>query len=599
MIKVSDYIIQRLVDYGVKDVFMISGGGAMHLNDSVGRNKNIQYICNHHEQASAIAAEGYARASGKLAVVIVTSGPGGTNTITGVIGQWLDSVPVLYISGQVKRETTIASCPDIPLRQLGDQEINIVDIVRSVTKYAAQIVDPLKVKWYLDKAVYLATHGRPGPVWLDIPLDVQGALVDEEMLYPSDSNFETEQKEHNEIQEKVRQTIQLLKAADRPVILAGHGIRIAKALDYFKEFVKKTGIPVVSSLNGCDLIATDHPCFIGRIGTIGSRAGNFAIQNADFLLSIGSRNNIRQIGYNWEMFARDAIKVIIDIDPAELQKPTVIPNLAIQADARDFLQEINQQLSNQILPNWNSWKNWCTKRKEKYPTLPPEYMDANHNVNPYLFIKRLSENMADDAVIVAGNGTACISLFQAVEVKEGQRIIWNSGCAAMGYDLPAAIGACFANRKKAVICLAGDGSLQMNIQELQTIKHHNLPIKLFVLNNDGYISIRQTQENLFNRNYVACDSSCGISFPNLANIAEAYGLAYEFIDHNDGLEDKIIKILADSQAVICEVLLDTDYKFSPKASSMQLPDGTMVSRSLEDMAPFLDRGEFTENIIIK
>lgn len=599
MIKISDYIIQKLVDYGVKDVFMISGGGAMHLNDSVGRNKNIQYICNHHEQASAIAAEGYARFSGQLAVVIVTSGPGGTNAITGVIGQWLDSIPVLYLSGQVKRATTISSCPDIPLRQLGDQEINIIDIVRPITKFAAQIVDPNDTRRLLEKAIYLATHGRPGPVWLDIPLDVQGAVVDETLFYPDDIHYDLTPMNWKEVQEKVRSTIALLEKAERPIILAGHGIRIAKAVNSFKELVEKTGIPVVSSLNGCDLIATEHPCFVGRIGTIGSRAGNFAIQNADFLISIGSRNNIRQIGYNWETFAHGATKVIVDIDPAELKKPTVIPDLEIQADAEDFLHELNRQLDKQSMPDWNDWKNWCAVRKGSYPTLPPEYNAATSKVNPYLFIKRLSENMPGDAVIVTGNGTACISLFQAVEVKEEQRIIWNSGCAAMGYDLPAAIGACFANQKRDVICLAGDGSLQMNIQELQTIKHHNLPIKLFILNNDGYISIRQTQENLFDSNYVACDNSCGVSFPNLAKIAEAYDLEYEFIDQHEGLENKIIKILKNTQAIVCEVFLDSDYKFSPKTSSMQLSDGTMVSRPLEDMAPFLDRSELAENMIVK
>lgn len=597
MIKISDYVVSRLVEYGVKDVFMISGGGAMHLNDSVGRNKRINYICNHHEQASAIAAEGYARMSGKLAVVMVTSGPGGTNTITGVIGQWLDSVPVLYISGQVKRETTIASCPNIPLRQLGDQEINIIDIVRPITKFAEQIVDPLDTGFLLDKAIYTATHGRPGPVWLDIPLDVQGAFVDQNDLKIFNPNREDRITNNYGLEQNMINTVNMLINAKRPVILAGYGLRISGAEEAFLTMVDILKIPVVSSLNGCDLIATEDPCFVGRIGTIGNRSGNFAVQNADLLLSIGSRNNIRQVGYNWDEFAPKAVKIIVDIDPAELEKPTVKPDLALVADAGVFIESLTNLLNTQKIPDWSEWRNWCLERKKMYPTLPPEYSEAKTSVNPYVFIKALSKSMADDSIVVTGNGTACICMFQAAEIKKGQRVIWNSGCAAMGYDLPASIGACFANKKGPVICLAGDGSLQMNIQELQTIKHYDLPIKLFVFNNEGYISIRQTQENLFNSNYVACDRAHGVSFPEISKVARAYDLPYILIDQHLGIEDKVADILKKPQAVICEIKLDTDYKFTPKAASKQLPDGTMVSNPLDDMAPFLSPDELAENRI--
>jgi acetolactate synthase-1/2/3 large subunit len=598
MIKLTDYIVQRLIEYGVKHVFMISGGGAMHLNDSVGRRKELAYICNHHEQASAIGAEGYARASGKLAVVIVTSGPGGTNTLTGVIGQWLDSVPVLYLSGQVKRETTIERCRDIGLRQLGDQEINIVDIVSPVTKFAAQINEPIEVKRLLEKAIYLATHGRPGPVWLDIPLDVQGTMIDEDALHDYNPEEDLLIFDRDDFRLKVSQTINLLKAADRPVFLAGNGIRIAGAAQSYRRLIEQMGIPVLSTFNGFDLIPTDHPQFVGRIGTVGDRAGNFALQNSDLLLSVGSRNNIRQISYNWETYARGAKKVIVDIDAAELKKPTVKPDLAIHADAGAFLQELSSQLYCKKLPSWDSWRDWCIERKKKYPVVLPEYEKASEFVNPYYFIKILCECLENDAIVVAGNGTACVVLFQAGIVKDGQRFFWNSGCASMGYDLPAAIGACFAARKKQVVCIAGDGSLQMNLQELQTVVQHNLPVKLFVLNNKGYISIKQTQDNFFSGRHTACDASCGVSFPNISKIAAAYGLPAEIIVEQKAAKEKIRNILNAPGPLICEVCLADDYKFAPKLSSENKPDGRIVSKPLEDMYPFLDREEFRGNMLV-
>lgn len=598
MIKISDYIIQRLVEYGVKDVFMISGGGAMHLNDSVGRNSNIRYICNHHEQASAIAAEGYSRLSGKLAVVIVTSGPGGTNTMTGVIGQWLDSVPVLYISGQVKNNTTLASCPEIPLRQLGDQEINIIDIVRPITKFAASITNPLDTRRLLDEAVHTAVSGRPGPVWLDVPLDVQGALVDEELFIPMGQNDALLLPDQTVLKKQVSQTISLLREAQRPVIIAGHGIRLAGGQEIFLDLVNKLEIPVVSSMNGFDLIDTNNPFFIGRLGTIADRAGNFAVQNSDLLLSIGSRNNIRQISYNCDSFARTARKVIVDIDAAELKKPTIKPDLAINFSAADFLQEMNDQIQNKPINSKREWLQWCIARKIKYPVVLPEYREIDRLVNPYYFMDVLCSCLNENAVIVAGNGTAFLAMFQAGVVKQGQRYIWNSGCASMGYDLPAAIGAAFVRDNQDIICLAGDGSLQMNIQELQTVAYHGLPLKIFVLNNDGYISIKQTQDNFFAGRKVACDAKSGISFPDMSKIANAFDLPYYVIDEQNDLPNHIIGVLATPGPVICEVKLIADYKFSPRNSSQQKPDGSIVSKPLEDLYPFLDRKEFSSNMII-
>ncbi|MGD0335668.1 MAG: thiamine pyrophosphate-binding protein [Candidatus Omnitrophota bacterium] len=596
MIKVTDYIAKRLADSGIRHIFMLTGGGAMHLNNSLGKDKYLKCVFNHHEQACAIAAEGYARISAKLGVVNVTSGPGGLNTLTGVMGQWTDSVPVLYISGQVKLETSISSCPDIGLRQLGDQEVDIVNIVKPITKFAIMVKNPNEIKRILDKAIYIATHGRPGPVWIDLPLDVQGAVVDESKMLGYDKK-EAAIFNDADLLTKVPQVIKLIKASHRPVILAGYGIRIANAQELFLELVNKLKVPVLSTFNGQDLIASNHPCFIGRIGTQGDRAGNFALQNSDLLLSIGSRNNIRQVSYNWKTFAREAKKVVVDIDPAELQKSTLIPDIAVHSDARYFLENMSKVLEKTGLPGWNKWLRWCIERKNKYPVVIPKYKKSK-KINPYYFINLLSECIKERTVVVTGNGTASVCYFQAAMVKKGQRIIMNSGCAAMGYDLPAAIGACFASSKKDIICITGDGSIQLNIQELQTIIHHKLPIKIFVLNNDGYISIRQTQKSFFGLPYVGSGRTSGLSLPDMGKIAKAYGIKSYTIDKNHGIRIKIKRILDCRGPVICEVKLDDNYKFMPKLSSERKPDGRIVSKPIEDMSPFLERKEFKGNMLV-
>jgi len=598
MIKLSDYIFKYLARHGVRHVFMISGGGAMHLVDSLGRQKEITYICPHHEQAAAVAAEGYARAAGKMGVVLVTSGPGGTNTLTGVIGQWLDSVPVLYLSGQVKRQTTIESCRPFGLRQLGDQEINIIDIVKPVTKYAVFVDQPEQIRFHLEKAIYLATHGRPGPVWLDIPLDIQAALIDETKL----AGFEPEDSSllfsRQDVDQLTRTVADKLKNAQRPIIIAGHGIRIAQARHEFLSLVESLNIPVVTSFCGFDLMPSDHPLFIGRLGTVGDRAGNFAVQNADLILSVGSRNNIRQVSYNWPCFGRAAYKIIVDIDAPELNKPTVKPDLAILSDAGYFLKQLIKQTKGQDFPQRQDWQQWCLDRRKKYPVVLPEYEKTDRGIQPYYFIKVLTEALLEDAVVVAGNGTACVTLFQAGWVKKDSRMFWNSGCAAMGYDLPAAIGAGWARDKQDVVCLAGDGSLQMNMQELQTIVHHQLPVKLFVLNNDGYISIKQTQDAFFNGHYVGSGKESGVSFPDVAKVAAAYGLPAMVIDSHGTLSADITRILATPGPVVVDVRLIADYRFAPKLSSEKKPDGRIISKPLEDMSPFLPREEFRSNMIV-
>ncbi len=600
MLKLSDYLMERLViRHDVTDIFMISGGGAMHLVDSAGKHPRVRYFCPHHEQAAAIAAEGYARVSGKMGVVIVTSGPGGTNTLTGVIGQWLDSIPCIYLSGQVKQETTIGACPDLKLRQLGDQEINIVNIVRPVTKYAVIVRDPRKIKYHLDKAVYLATHGRMGPVWLDIPLNIQAAFIDEVTLEEYDKIEDELVLDRKQLFSQVGEVIKLLKAARRPVFIAGHGIRLSNSIDIFRRFIDTSGIPVVTTFCGYDLVPSDNKFYAGRIGTLGTRFGNFALQNSDLLISVGSRNNIRQTGYEWKVFARNARKVIVDIDHAELLKPTVKPDLAVHADAGDFLRELMDQSNTAELPDYSGWLSWCTERKQRYPVVTSEYWHERERVNPYCFVENLTESLSGSDVIVSANGTACVTLFQAGVVKDGQRAFWNSGCASMGYDLPASIGACIANGRKRVVCLAGDGSIQMNIQELQTIAGYNLPVKIFVLNNDGYISIRQTQESFFKGRYTACDPRSGVTFPQMLKVAAAYGFPVFSIKDHSSMDAVIGDVLRSKGPALCEVLLSTTQRFVPKVASQLKPDGKMVSKPLEDMFPFLPREEFLSNMLVE
>ncbi|MBT3261541.1 thiamine pyrophosphate-binding protein [bacterium] len=599
MIKVADYIMQRLVEkHGVKDIFMISGGGAMHLNDAIGKCEGLNYICNHNEQATAIAVEGYARVTGKIGVANVTTGPGGANAIGGLISSWLDSIPALFISGQVKLETCLANYENIGLRQIGDQEINIIDMVKPVTKYAEIIKEPKQIKKMLDKAIYLATHGRKGPVWLDIPLDIQGAMIDESELAEYDEQEDKKEINQQYLESKVAEVIKELKQAKRPVLVAGHGIRLANAQKEFLQVVEKLGLPVISTFNGFDLIPTDHPLYVGRMSTIGTRAGNFAAQNSDVYLSVGSRNNVRQISYNWKVVAREATKIIVDIDPLELKKPTLKPDLPINLDAKIFLQELLKQAETADLPAYTDWADWCRVRRDRYPVVLPEYRNNKEDIEPYTFFESLTKQMPEGAIATAGNGTACVCLFQAGIVKKNQHIFWNSGSAAMGYDLPAAIGACVGSDKKDVVCVAGDGSLMMNIQELATVAHNKLPIKIFIMNNDGYISIRQTQANFFDKRWIACDDNSGVGFPDFAKTAAAFGLPYQLINEQSSMEKQIAEVLNTKGPIICEVKLKREYTFSPKLSSKKLPNGKMVSKPLEDLFPFLSREEFLENMII-
>lgn len=591
-IKVSDYIAKRLKEvYSVDNVFMVSGGGAMHLNDSFG--KYIPYICNHHEQGCAIAAEGYARTNQKLAVVNVTTGPGGLNCLNGVFGQWTDSAPVLYVSGQVKHSTTISSCPELALRQLGDQEVDIISVVKPLTKYAKMVTEPNEIKYHIDRAIHEATTGRFGPVWLDIPMNVQGAMIEEDEL----KEFIRETVLEPGLNITCDSVIEKLAIAQRPLIVAGHGIRLSKQEQTFIKLVEKLNIPVVTTFNGLDVIESSHPNFIGRIGTIGQRAGNFALQNADLVLCLGTRNNIRQASYNYENFAKNAFKIVVDVDKAELDKPTVIPNLKINTDLKDFLSELLSHCEQSEAIQNTSWLKWCQERKEKFNfENTKEYQPIDENINPYYFTKLLTEKLGKEDVVVSANATPSICLFQAGQIK-GQRILMNSGDASMGYDLPAAIGACVANNRKSTICIAGDGSIMMNLQELQTIKHHNLPIKIFLLNNNGYISIKQTQKNFFDGRMTGSGNDSGVTVPDFIKVGNAFGINSIRVEKNSELKDTIYNVLATNEPTICEIVIKSDYTFTPKLSARKLEDGTMVSPSLEDMFPFLDRNEFSKNII--
>lgn len=591
-IKVSDYIAKRLKEhYNVENFFMVSGGGAMHLNDSLGRY--IPYVCNHHEQACAIAAEGYARVNQRLAVVNVTTGPGGLNCLNGVFGQWTDSVPVLYISGQVKFTTTIASYPEIPLRQLGDQEVDIVSVVKPLVKYAKMVTEPKEIKYHLDRAIYEATTGRFGPVWLDIPMNVQGAMIDESELV----EFIPKRVEKLRSLE-VEKIIDRITQSKRPLIIAGHGIRLSKQEKNFYKLLEKLQIPVVTTFNGFDLLEDSHPYYIGRIGTIGQRAGNFVLQNADLVFCLGTRNNIRQASYNWENFAKNAFKIVVDIDKAELDKPTVIPDLKINADLKDFLPDLLQNSSTSKLPSFSTnWLQFCKNLKEKYSFENFNEYEQKEVIDPYIFTNELSKEMSENDILVMANGSACVCAFQTAVVKKGQRFILNSGDASMGYDLPAAIGAYLESNGRNTICLTGDGSIMMNLQELQTIKHNHLPLKIFIIANEGYASIKQTQKNFFNGHMTGSGENSGVSTPDFVKIGQAFGLKTEKISNPVEIKEKIKKVLESKEAIICEVIVKSDYEFAPKLSARKLEDGKMISPTLEDMSPFLNRKEFDENIL--
>ena len=596
-VRVADYIAEFLVEHGITDIFTVTGGGAMHLNDALGKNRDLHCIYNHNEQPSAMAAESYARLTGKIAAVCVTSGPGGTNAITGVLGGWLDSIPMLILSGQVRYDTTVRST-GLNLRQLGDQEFDISACVTTMTKYSVMVTIPNQIRYHLEKALFLAKNGRPGPCWLDIPLNVQAALIDVDELLSYDPEEDNGEVCPPVSQSAVQDVIERIRAAKRPVILAGTAIRGSGAGESFLKLVDLLGIPVVTAFNAHDCITSDNPLYFGRPGTIGDRPGNYIFQNSDLLLVLGCRMNMRQIGYYWESVARESYKIMVDIDAEEFKKPSFKPDHAVHADCSDFIDAMIDQLPAEGLIPKRDWLAWCKIRKDKYPVVLDEYWKRDSLVNPYCFMDSLSKNLSENEIIVTANATACIVAFQVIQIKKGQRMYSNSGSAPMGYDLPAAIGACIGANRQRVICLAGDGSIQMNLQELETIVYNHLPIKIFLLNNHGYHSIRQTQTNFFGQPLVGCEPENGVGFPDMKKIAFAYDIPFLRCEDHSTMQEMIHDTLESNGPALCEIMLTTEQPFSPRSSSMKLPDGKMVSRPLEDLAPFLDRDEYKSNMII-
>ena len=600
-IRVADYIAEFLAENNIDTLFTVVGGGAMHLNDGFGHNEDIKCIYNHHEQACAIAAEGYYRMSNKLPAVCVTTGPGGTNALTGVLGAYLDSIPMLVISGQVKYEMTVDSTV-LDLRQLVDQEWNIVSTVDSMTKYAYMIKNPNEIKYVLQKALYLATSGRPGPCWIDVPLDIQGAIIDTDDLIEFNEDELDIDLGVKVTKDTIETVISKLKSAKRPVIYAGSAIRTNNAHDEFLKLVNKLQIPVVNAWNATDSLEYDNKLTVGCGGSFGDRPANFAVQNSDLILSLGCRLSTRQVSFAYDKWAYDAYKIMVEIDKAEIEKPTINIDMPIQSDIGDFLEIFNKVLDEEYMSyefNYNQWVDKCNEWKNKYPVCDKLKYQQKSPINVYAFLDTLSSNMMEYEKIVVANGSACACI-HGYKLKKGQRLVVNSGVASMGYDLPAACGACFGIGKKRLVCVSGDGSIQMNLQELQTIVHHKLPIKLFVINNNGYQSIRITQRSFFERPFVGIGGDSGdVSFPQMKKIANAYSIPYYSCNDISKLDETVNKTLNHDGYVMCEIFVDTKQEFEPKSASKKLPDGKMVSAPLEDMKPFLPRDELEENMIIK
>lgn len=598
-IKLAQYVAKFLTEHKVGHVFTVTGGGAMHLNDALGHETKLRCIYNHHEQACAIAAEGYARLSGCVAAVCVTSGPGGTNALTGVLGGWQDSIPMFILSGQVKKETTTWST-DVPLRQLGDQEFQIVDCVKTMTKYSVMVTEPETIRYHLEKAWYLCNHGRKGPVWLDIPLDVQAAQIETDTLAGFDEREGSQKEEPVYDCSRAPMILQKISEARRPVILAGTGVRLAGAAKELLQVLEKLRIPVVTAWNAHDLVADDNPYYCGRPGSVGTRGGNFVVQNSDLLLVLGCRMNIRQISYNYKEFAKHACKIVVDIDEAELQKPTVKADMPIHADVKDVLCSILQAAdAEKVGDNYKEWLQWCRDINLQYPAVCRKYYEKQTPVNPYAFIGELGKYLDEKEQVVCGNGSACVVTFQSLLIKQGQRLFTNSGCAAMGYGFPAAIGACIAKDNQRTVCIDGDGSFQMNIQELQTVIYNGLNLKIFILNNNGYHSIRQTQNNLFEPPLVGVCDGNGLSFPDMEKVAYAYGIPFRRIRTLGEIGTQVPELLSMDGPVLCEVIIDPEQNFEPKLSSKVLPDGSIVSPEIDDMYPFLPREEYEANKLWK
>ncbi len=603
-IRLADYVANFLVNKGVTDCFSVVGGGAMHLNDALGHNNGLNVTYNHHEQACAIAAESYARLNNKVAAVCVTTGPGGTNALTGVVGGWLDSIPMFIISGQVRYDTTaryaMQFTDGLPLRAVGDQEYDIVKSVEPMTKYAVMVENPDDINYILEKAWHLATTGRPGPVWIDIPVNFQGAIIETDNLKKYNPEEDSKKQPPEIDSETILLILEEIKKAKRPVLYAGNGIRLSGGYENFRKVLEKLNIPVVTYWNAIDLIETANPLYCGRAGNMGDRPGNWAIQNADLILAVGTRISIRQVGYNFKTWAREAKVIMVDIDPAEMKKHTIHVDIPVWADAKDFLNKLYKALDKPFSCDEN-WLTTCRNWKRDYPVVLPRHYETKEELtNVYAFIDYLSSRLPENSLTAVSNGACCVVGNQCYRIQNGSRFIINSATASMGYGLPAAIGLCISSGQKNTICLEGDGSIMMNLQELQTIITNKLPIKIFLINNNGYHSIRLTQSNLFSEHTKVGigPESNDLSFPEFKKIAEAFGYKYFSAHSNEEMKKIVDEVLSINGPLFCEIFTDTKQVWEPKSSAKKLPDGTIVSPPLEDLAPFLPREELKKNMFI-
>ncbi len=601
--RLADYVADFLAARGVTDVFSVVGGGAMHLNDALGHHEKLSVTYNHHEQACAIAAEAYARLENKIAAVCVTTGPGGTNALTGVVGGWLDSIPMFVISGQVRYDTTARYAlqyTETPLRAMGDQEYDIVKSVEPMTKFAYMVEDPRTIRWALEKGWHLATAGRPGPVWIDIPVNYQGGYIETDELEGYDPAEDDGLLPPPVAETVIQSVLEKIRKAKRPVFHAGYGIRLSGGYDAFRAVAQKLNIPVVTYWNAVDLIEDEHPLYCGRAGNMGDRPGNWAIQNADLILAVGTRISIRQVGYNWKTWAREAEVIMVDIDQAELKKPTLHVEMPVWADAKDFLHKLNAAAGERVHEG-GLWLETCQRWKREYPAVLPRHWEENGSTaNVYAFVRYLSSRLPENSLTAVSNGACCVVGNQAYVIRKGSRMANNSAVAGMGYGLPAAIGTCIGGGRRMTVCLEGDGSIMMNLQELQTVLTNKLPIKIFLINNNGYHSIRLTQTNLFGHHTkIGIGTESGdLSFPEFKKIAAAFGYPYFSASSNAQMKEVVDQVLAVDGPVFCEIFTDTQQVWEPKSSTKRLEDGTLVSPPLEDLAPFLPREELEKQMFI-
>ena len=572
--KVSDLVIEFLENKNISHVFTVSGGGCIHLIDSLGKAKNIKYVCTHHEQAAAMAVEGYARLKEDVGASIVTTGPGGTNAITGVLGCWLDSIPSIFISGQVSLSQMAT---DTGCRQIGDQEHDIISTVKSMTKYTTLITDKNNILYELEKAYDLATSGRPGPVWVDIPLDIQGSIVDKNKLKIYTDKIPTPQVSDNQI----NKFLNLLNESKKPLFIVGNGIRLSNSYNLFNNILKQTNIPALTGVHsGVDCIDNTYDYYAGRIGILGQITSNKIVQEADLLIILGSRLNVKMTGYNINGFAPNAKKIFVDIDPNEVNKHQFNIDLFMHSDLKEFLYQINNRISNLDIFDW---KQYVKQLRSEQVYFYPKHQNIENYASAYYFLHKLKK-YAQDLPIITSNGSAHVCTLQTFNLKKDQRLFTNVGCASMGYGLPAAIGASFVNKEQDIICIEGDGSLQMNIQEFQTIKHYDLPIKLFVINNDGYLSIKITQESFFDGKEIASGKESGISFPNLEKICLAYDLPYMSINHNNDYDDVLSKVFETKGPIVCELFTYPYEKHEPKVIAKGIDEnGKIIPGELTDM----------------